>query len=235
VFFLSSAEGALAADLGKFSGLDSAPMAADLGEWIRGDTSGLGAVPFVAAHVLAIVLCFPGAAIFELTAGAVFGFLPGVVAVASAKGIAASVTFFIARAASEGPLGRWIQDRLDGEGQGWADKLQRGVQRDAFKFSLLARLSPAPSWVSNYGLPLAGVPLGSFLPATLVGMLPPLASNVYSGAAAASLAAALGGGGVPSLDWAGVLLGALSALSGAAVVQQLAALALESDAREERG
>ena len=234
MFSFSCGECAMAADETStgFS-LDNASLAADLGEWIRGDTSGLGAVPFIAVHIVAIILCFPGTAIFELTAGAVFGFLPGVLVVASAKGLAAALTFFIARAIRDGPPGRWIQERLDQEGQeggqSWTEKLQRGVRQDAFRFCLLARLSPVPSWINNYALPLAGVSLSSFLPATLLGMLPPLASNVYSGSAAASVAAALSRGSGVEFDWIGVSLGVLSTLSGAAIVQQLAAVALEED------
>lgn len=235
IFSFSCGECAMAAD-GTSPGfaLDSASLAAGLGEWIRGDTSGLGAVPFIAVHIVAIILCFPGTAIFELTAGAVFGFLPGVIVVASAKGLAAAVTFFIARAVRDGPPGRWIQERLDQEGQenggqSWTEKLKRGVRRDAFRFCLLARLSPVPSWINNYALPLAGVSLSSFLPATFLGMLPPLASNVYSGSAAASVAAALSRGSGVEFDWIGVSLGILSTLSEAAIVQQLAAVALEED------
>ena len=133
-------------------------------------------MPFIAAHIFAIVLCFPGTAIFELTAGAVFGFLPGVAVVATAKGTAAAATFFVARTARDSPPGQWIQERLDLEGQDWTEKLERGVKRDAFRFCLLARLSPVPSFINNYALPLAGVPFSSFLPGTLLGMLPPLSS-----------------------------------------------------------
>ncbi|CAJ1461992.1 unnamed protein product [Effrenium voratum] len=77
-------------------------------------------------------------------------------------------------------------------------------------------LSPIPSWVNNYALPLADVPLKIYLPATLLGMLPPLAANVYTGSCAASLAAVLdGSGGASSVDFWGLALGAASALSGA--------------------
>lgn len=68
--------------------------------------------------------------------------------------------------------------------------------------------------MNNYALPLSDVPFSTFLPATLLGMLPPLASNVYSGACAVSLATALQGGAIDGSNVTGLLLGAFSALSG---------------------
>eukprot|EP00434_Breviolum_minutum_P022446 symbB.v1.2.019812.t1/scaffold1640.1/size107948/1 len=172
----------------------------------------LGPVPFMFTHLVAIVVCFPGTAAFELAAGAVFGFLPGVLAVAITKGAAAAVTFFLARR-----FGADLAQRAAGAiGDGsWTSRVQRGVQGNAFRFCLLARLSPIPSWVNNYALPLADVRFETFLPATLLGMLPPLAANVYSGACALSLASALTGGG-GTVDGGSLVLGVLSALSGAA-------------------
>lgn len=183
----------------------------------------LGPVPFMLTHLVAIVVCFPGTAAFELAAGAVFGFLPGVLAVAITKGTAAAVTFFLARR-----FGADLAQRAAGAiGDGsWTSRVQRGVRGNAFRFCLLARLSPIPSWVNNYALPLADVRFETFLPATLLGMLPPLAANVYSGACALSLASALTGGG-GTVDGGSLVLGVLSALSGAAVLQQLASSALD--------
>ncbi|CAL1143594.1 unnamed protein product [Cladocopium goreaui] len=189
----------------------------------------LGPAPFMLVHLAAIVVCFPGTAAFELAAGAVFGFLPGVLAVAITKGAAAAVTFFLARrfgVDAAGTLQRALRAgpaNLDS----WSARLRRGVQGNAFRFCLLARLSPIPSWVNNYALPLADVPFETFLPATLLGMLPPLTANVYSGACALSLASALTGGG--TVDGGSLVLGALSALSGAAILQQMASFALDDD------
>ncbi|CAK8994453.1 unnamed protein product [Durusdinium trenchii] len=128
-----------------------------------------GPAPFMLLHCAAIVACFPGTAAFELTAGAVFGFLPGVAVVAATKGAAAAVTFGIARRASN-LVPRGVLPTAAGE---WGARVRRGVQRDAFRFCLLARLSPIPSWVNNYALPLSDVPFQTFLPATLLGMIPP--------------------------------------------------------------
>lgn len=228
LYIFSSADATLAMAVP----FDAASLAMQAASWMLGDGGLMGTFPFVALHILCIVVCFPGTAAFELAAGAVFGLLPGIAAVATAKGLAACITFGVAQMVGQGALGRWALDRLqDSGGQEWTARLQQGVRQDAFRFCFLARLSPVPSWVNNYALPLAGVPFSTFLTATLLGMLLPLASNVYSGTAAASLAVALSGGGNGSsaVDWIGLLLGIVSALSGAAVVQQLASFALRNE------
>ena len=204
---------------------------AQLAEGTGGDAAGL--CLFVAAHILAILACFPGTIAFELAAGAVFGLAPGVLLVAAAKGSAAALSFLLVGTLRDTPAGRWVQERVaasaGGEGEKWASRVRAGIQRGSFRFCALARLSPVPSWVNNYVLPVADVPFGTYLSASLLGMLLPLASNVYSGAAAASLAAALAGGPGPDAGLGSLLLPALSAACGVAVVQQLASGALDAD------
>ena len=48
------------------------------------------------------------------------------------------------------------------------------VQARGKEFTLLARLSPVPSWANNYGLALAGVEFEDYLPASVVAVLPAL-------------------------------------------------------------
>ena len=111
--------------------------------------------------------------------------------------------------------------------QGWRDGLvQRlegvasGAREDGLRFTLLARLSPLPSWANNYGLALAGVPFQQYLPATIIASIPPIAVHCSTGAAAASLAmATAGGGGVGGGDSGGAVLGALGIGSAGLLVQ----------------
>merc|ERR1712137_131743 len=98
-----------------------------------------------------------------------------------------------------GPLGEWVQQRARGGRQGsrfaaTALRLHDGVKQGGFRFCLILRLSPLPSWVANYVLPLSGVPLHVYIPTSLLGILPPLCANVYQGMAAASLVSSLSGG-----------------------------------------
>ena len=52
---------------------------------------------------------------------------------------------------------------------------------ELMNFTMGSRLSPIPSWLNNYALPLSDVPFATFLPATLLGMIPPLMANVCAG------------------------------------------------------
>eukprot|EP00401_Gymnodinium_catenatum_P065953 CAMPEP_0117494796 /NCGR_PEP_ID=MMETSP0784-20121206/19799_1 /TAXON_ID=39447 /ORGANISM="" /LENGTH=352 /DNA_ID=CAMNT_0005289693 /DNA_START=59 /DNA_END=1117 /DNA_ORIENTATION=+ len=217
-------------------------LAAAAAEFAQSANSSVGVLAFACAHLLAILACFPGAIAFELAAGAIFGLVPGTVLVAAVKGIAVASAYALTLTLRDSPPGRWVQERARSATGGdaeWVSRLRAGVARDGFKFCVLARLSPVPSWINNYVLPLAGVSFATYLPASLLGMLLPLAGNVYSGAAAASVAAVLSGT-APSLSAGGgfdLVLPALSALSGVAVVQQLAgdALGAASADRQEAG
>mmetsp|Transcript_47948 Transcript_47948/g.128495 ORF Transcript_47948/g.128495 Transcript_47948/m.128495 type:complete len:111 (+) Transcript_47948:11-343(+) len=93
------------------------------------------------------------------------------------------------------------------------------------------RCSPLPAWISNYALPLAGVPFGTYLPASIIGMLPPIATNVYIGAMGASVAKAITGSGRlgNGLGLPGLLALGLSGLSSAILVRQMATVDLDED------
>lgn len=225
---LSASTGALAVDGGSANQLLSA--ATELAVSVDGPA---GTLAFAALHTLAIVLCFPGTILFELAAGALYGLGTGVVVVSLAKGSAAAVTWFLVQALREGPFGQWVQERasagfqfLGGAVGARAQQFRSAAAQGGFRFCLLARLSPLPSWANNYGLPLLGsIDFATYFPATLLGMLLPLASNVYSGTVASSLAAALSGGTGPQISAPGLALSLLSAVSGAALIQQLSSYA----------
>lgn len=72
--------------------------------------------------------------------------------------------------------------------------LLRGVERDGWKFVLLARFSPIPSYVINYALAATNVQfLRDFLAPTVLGCLPMILQNTsigsLAGAAVASTSA----------------------------------------------
>ena len=119
-----------------------------------------GLVVYVALHAIAVIGCFPATVLFELTAGLTFGLGRGVLAVWIAKLSAASVTFAIARGPGR-PLADGVADRAAAAATAVVTArpalatLGERVGEDGLRFTLLARLSAAPSWVSNYGLALA--------------------------------------------------------------------------------
>lgn len=41
------------------------------------------------------------------------------------------------------------------------------ISKEGFKFAVLLRLSPLPSWINTYGLALTNIPFPSYVAATL--------------------------------------------------------------------
>ena len=74
-----------------------------LSEW--SEALGIWAIPaYVALHTLTLALCLPYAVFFEAAASLLFGFFPAVLCVFSAKILAASLSFSLARSAIRLPL-----------------------------------------------------------------------------------------------------------------------------------
>ncbi|XP_010249369.1 PREDICTED: uncharacterized protein LOC104591919 [Nelumbo nucifera] len=152
------------------------------------DQLGFWAIPlYVLLHTLTLALCLPSAIFFEAGASLLFGFFPGVLCVFSAKVLGASLSFWIGR----------LLFRNSSSAMEWAQRsqyfhlLSRGVERDGWKFVLLARFSPIPSYVINYALAATKVGfLVDFLLPTVLGCLPMILQNTsivsLAGAAVAS-------------------------------------------------
>ncbi|XP_057838534.1 uncharacterized protein LOC131048553 isoform X1 [Cryptomeria japonica] len=140
---------------------------------------GIWAMPvYVLIHTVTLSLCLPYAVFFEAGAAILFGFFPGVVCVFTAKILGASLSFWIGRAlfASSSSAMAWVQRNK------YFHILNKGVARDGWKFVLLARFSPAPSYVINYALAAMDVRFFvDFLIPTIVGCLPMILQNASIG------------------------------------------------------
>ncbi|XP_061359481.1 uncharacterized protein LOC133303575 [Gastrolobium bilobum] len=160
-----------------------------LREW--SEKLGFWAIPlYVSLHTLSIALCLPSAIFFEAAASLLFGFFPSVLCVFSAKILAASLSFFIGR----------LVFRSSSSAMGWAQRnkyfhlLKRGVEQDGWRFVLLARFSPMPSYVINYAL--AATEVGffvDFLLPTAVGCVPMILQNTSIGSLAGAAVATASG------------------------------------------
>ena len=171
-----------------------------------------GPFAFGAAHACAIVLCLPITPLLELGAGFVFGVQAGVATVWTAKCVASVATYGIAVVARPARVAA-AADRLFRE-QPRLRAVADDVRARGKEFTLLARLSPVPSWANNYGLALAGVEFEDYLPASVVAVLPALVAHVLVGSSLAELSTS-GGDSSPALI-------ALSAASALVLVQRLA-------------
>ncbi|XP_072953758.1 uncharacterized protein [Typha angustifolia] len=152
---------------------------------------GVWAIPvYVAAHTLTLALCLPYAVFFEAGASLLFGFFPAVLCVFSAKVLGASLSFWIGRAIfrSSKSAMEWAQSSK------YFHLLVRGVEQDGWKFVLLARFSPLPSYVINYALAATKVSfLVDFLLPTIVGCLPMILQNTSIGSLAGAAVASTSG------------------------------------------
>ncbi|KAL0421660.1 UNVERIFIED_CONTAM: hypothetical protein Slati_3188900 [Sesamum latifolium] len=85
--------------LGKQLGWDKGKNS-DVMQWLRGmsDRLGVWAIPaYIAVHTVTLALCLPYAVFFEAGASLLFGFLPALLCVFSAKVLGASLSFWIGR------------------------------------------------------------------------------------------------------------------------------------------
>ncbi|CAA3000048.1 TVP38 TMEM64 family membrane slr0305 [Olea europaea subsp. europaea] len=198
--------------LGNQLGWDRSKHSA-LMKWLSDMTDRLGywAIPaYVGVHTLTLALCLPYAVFFEAGASVLFGFLPALLCVFSAKILGASLSFWIGRLIfrSSSSAAKWTQRNK------YFHLLSKGVERDGWRFVLLARFSPVPSYVINYALAATEVSfLVDFLLPTAIGCLPMILQNTSIGSLA-STAVASASGSQRSQIWSYVfpLLGILSSI-----------------------
>ncbi|KAD5317146.1 hypothetical protein R6Q59_032453 [Mikania micrantha] len=164
------------------------------------DRLGNWAIPvYVTIHTVSISLCLPYAVFFEAGASLLFGFFPALLCVFSAKVLGASLSFWIGRLIfrSSSSATRWAHENK------YYYLLSRGVERDGWKFVLLARFSPVPSYIINYALAATNVRFfKDFLVPTVLGCLPMILQNTSLGSlAGAAVATSTGSQSNKSKIW----------------------------------
>jgi uncharacterized membrane protein YdjX (TVP38/TMEM64 family) len=113
----------------------------------------------------AVALSIPGAVLLTVLGGFLFGWLAGGLLVIVAATAGATIVFVVARTSLGETLARRAGPRLSA--------LAKGFRDDAFSYLLFLRLVPAfPFWLVNLAPALLGVPLATFVAATLVGIVP---------------------------------------------------------------
>jgi uncharacterized membrane protein YdjX (TVP38/TMEM64 family) len=123
----------------------------------------LGAYALI--YVLVGAMCVPGAALLTAAGGLVFGTFAGTAATVVGATLGATILYLLARNACS----EWI-DKAQGE---WVRKLRSGFAQDAFHYLLFLRLAPVfPFWFVNVAAAALGVPLRTFVIATVIGITP---------------------------------------------------------------
>jgi len=120
---------------------------------------------YVCLYAAAVALSFPGASLLTIAGGFLFGWaLGGFVTVFGAT-LGAAVVFLVARTS----FGEVLTKRAGP----FLTRLTEGFQRDAFNYLLFLRLTPIfPFWLVNIAPAMFQVPLGTYVIATFVGIIP---------------------------------------------------------------
>ncbi|MFD1380760.1 TVP38/TMEM64 family protein [Fodinicurvata halophila] len=120
---------------------------------------------FMLIYALNVAFSLPVGTLLTLTGGFLFGILPATLAAVVAATLGATAVYLAARTALGDVLKRRSGSSLE--------RLRRGFREDAFNYLLTLRLIPLfPFWLVNLAPAFAGVRLGTFFWATLLGILP---------------------------------------------------------------
>jgi uncharacterized membrane protein YdjX (TVP38/TMEM64 family) len=140
----------------------------------------VSAVIFFWLCVTATALCFPAAPLIGLTGGALFGLWPGLLMVTIASAIGSTLAFFESRYL----MRDWVERRL---GRRLA-RIDRDVDQQGGAYLLTLRLNPfIPYWLVNLAMGLTAMRLRTYIPLTLIGLLPSIFLYVEAGTRLATL------------------------------------------------
>ncbi|WP_293867736.1 VTT domain-containing protein [uncultured Alsobacter sp.] len=140
----------------------------------------LGLGLFMLAYAGAVAVSLPGASLFTLLGGLLFGWLAGGLATVAAATTGAVLLFLIARTAL-GPL-------LAGRAGPRLQRVLDALRADLASYLLFLRLAPVfPFWLVNLAAALLPAPLGTFALTTAVGILPGSFAMASAGAALAGV------------------------------------------------
>lgn len=135
---------------------------------------------FMLLYILQSALSLPGAIIFALTAGAIFGPWLGTLYAVSAATIGATLCFLAARHLLRDKITARFGARLEG--------LNRELEARGLNYLLFVRLVPVfPFFLINLAAGLTRMPLRTFVPGSFFGMIPGGFVFVNAGAGLASI------------------------------------------------
>lgn len=131
-------------------------------------------VGFFGLYVAVAALSLPGAAILTLAAGAIFGFITGLVIVSFASTLGATLAFLISRFLFRDSVQSKFGDHLD--------TINNGVKEEGAFYLFTLRLIPAvPFFIVNLLMGLTPIKTMVFALVSQIGMLPGTAVFVNAG------------------------------------------------------
>ncbi len=168
---------ALAALFALFRFLPVAAWIEELKAYVRG-RGAFGTAVFGLVYVGASLVPGGPAAILTVAAGAVYGIVAGTILVSLSSTTAATTAFLLARGAFRPRVQRMAEKNRT------FASLNRAIRKEGARIVALVRLSPAfPFTIVNYLFGLTPVPLGTYVLASWIGMLPGTLAYVYFGSA----------------------------------------------------
>lgn len=165
--------------------VDAPARLRDALEWVQ-QLGWIGVGVYVSLYIVACVLFLPGL-ILTLGAGFIFGVVKGSIVVSIASTLGATAAFLVGRYLARD----WVSGKVLNRPKFKA--IDEAIGREGWRIVGLTRLSPVfPFNLLNYAFGLTRVPLGQYVPASWIGMMPGTIMYVYLGSVAGSLAT-LGG------------------------------------------
>jgi len=135
---------------------------------------GTAVVSFIVSYCVVTGLSLPGAAILTLAGGFLFGTLVGTVFVNVGATTGATLAFLAARYL----LRDWVEQKFGDRLQ----PIQEGFAKNAFSYLMTLRLIPLfPFFLVNLVSGLTRVPLGTYIVATALGIIPGSFVYAYAG------------------------------------------------------
>ena len=120
---------------------------------------------FMVIYALAVACSIPGGAILTIVAGFLFGTVTGSVCAILAATVGATIVFAAVRYA----LGDFVRRRAGKRIQ----RMETGFRENAFNYLLVLRLIPVfPFWLVNVAPAATSVPIGTYVLATFLGIIP---------------------------------------------------------------
>ncbi|MEL7048275.1 MAG: TVP38/TMEM64 family protein [Pseudomonadota bacterium] len=125
----------------------------------------LSLLTYMAIYIAVAALSLPGALPMTVAGGVLFGWQIGAPATVVAATIGATILFLVAKTS----LGETLASKAGGA----VEKLREGFQENAFNYLLFLRLVPLfPFFVVNLVPGLLGIPLRTYVAATIIGIIP---------------------------------------------------------------
>ena len=139
---------------------------------IRDALAGLGPwapAAYVGLFVLLPALFFP-VAVLALAGGLLFGLWAGSVYTFAGALLNCALMFLLSRHVGREPVRRYVERKLSPR---WRARLERAGGREGFWLLVVLRLIPAvPYNLINYTFGLTSMPLGTYLAASAIGIIP---------------------------------------------------------------